>query len=84
MEEFFKLVQHSLIYDWYPILRPLTRHLPDWMVPGQTRAKQLFDIEKKVFTDCWQAAKKENENGTLVPCTFSTYRHCLYSSDHRP
>lgn len=68
MEEFFKLIQHSLLYDWYPVLRPLTRMLPDWMVPGQRRAKYLFNVEKKVFLKCWEAAEKENERGMLVPC----------------
>lgn len=68
MEEFMVLAQQALLYDWYPFLRGMALYLPGWLVPGQKRAKALFETEKRIFTNLFARAKVEAQAGTLKEC----------------
>ncbi len=70
-DEFMKLIQRSLFFDWFPALRVVIGVLPDWIIPGQKQAKYLFGEEKRIFTALFAEAKKGQEEGTLIPCRYN-------------
>ena len=47
---------------------PLLRHLPDFVLPAQKKAKELHKKEKKLYLSHWLTAKKATQEGSIKPC----------------
>lgn len=54
----------AALIDSYPILRSL----PDFLLPVQSRAKNLHKREKALYLKHWLNAKSSIEKGTIQPC----------------
>lgn len=47
---------------------PALRRLPDWLLPTQKRAKELFKKERELYVGHWLDAKEAVKSGTIRPC----------------
>ncbi|KAJ5103945.1 Cytochrome P450 E-class group I [Penicillium argentinense] len=54
----------AAIIDFFPFLR----HLPDFLLPAQKKAKELHAREKALYLGHWLRAKKETEENYIKPC----------------
>jgi cytochrome P450 len=54
----------AALIDFYPILR----YLPDFVIPTQKRAKELFKVERKLYVGHWLNTKEAIRNKTAKPC----------------
>lgn len=54
----------AALIDFFPVLR----WLPDFMLPTQKQAKELFAKERKLYVGHWLNAKNSIKDGTARPC----------------
>jgi cytochrome P450 len=47
---------------------PWLRHVPDFLLPAQKKAKELHRREKALYLSHWLKAKQEIAKGTITPC----------------
>jgi len=63
--EFCELNQGAAtLADFYPILR----YLPDFIIPTQKRAKELFKRERDLYVGHWLDSKRAIKDKTARPC----------------
>lgn len=54
----------AALIDYFPLLRKL----PDWALPTQAKAKELFRKERELYVGHWLTAKQAVKTGTIRPC----------------
>lgn len=81
MKKVFKLASETRLFDAWPLMRLYTRLCPDWMIPGQTGARRLFNAESGLFMTLWEKANHEYARGELVACILEICHTCWHLSN---